>query len=159
VVRRAGLDEAQDPTATPGVRFQFGLSSILLFVTLFAILCSIIKMSPGLGVALAILAAPALVRTCVVALRQSARGKSMSAGDKTAFFLVSVCMVLFVVVAAAGAFFVAAGVICVSTVPVGAASGIPSLAVAFGIAGIVVGFAAAAFVAWRLWKSLTRKHR
>ena len=153
VVRRAGLGELDDTHAATGGRFQFGLSSILLFVTLFAILCSIIKMSPGLGIPLAILAAPALLRTCVVALRQSARGKSMSAGEKTQLFVLSIFMVFLVAVAAIIAFCVAAAAICAFAVPMGPGSGNQTLVMVLGIAA---GLAVGVLVAWSLWNLFTK---
>jgi hypothetical protein len=158
-ITAAGIVPTPRPeqAARPSGRLQFGLSSILLFVTLVAILGSIFRMSPGLGIAAAILSIPAVLRTCMVALREGAGGARMTAGDKTAYFLVSVCMVFVAGLAVTGAFAVAAGVICTLTVPAAAASGAPALAVAFAVTGIVAGVAAAAFVGWRLWKNWLRK--
>jgi hypothetical protein len=148
---------AQQPPAPPAARLQFGLSSILLFVTLVAILCSIIKMSPGLGIPLAILAGPALLRTCVVALRHSASGSPMSASEKAQAFAVSLAMVFTVVLTAVGAFIVVAGVVCATSVP--AAGRSDRLAMTFAVAGLVAGLAAATTVTWLFWKHWIGKRK
>jgi len=86
-------------------RFQYGLSSLLLFTTLLAILCSIASMSPGLGIVVAILSVPAIVRTCISASWRGARGQPMSFGKKVAVFLLTLPMIVTVIVAAGAAFF------------------------------------------------------
>jgi hypothetical protein len=111
VAEAAGNRQAARPTG----RFQFGISSILLFTTFVAILCSITTMSPGLGVALAILAIPALLRTYVVAARRGASGKPMSTGGKAGVFLLTLFVVVGAIVAVLGAFVVAFLATCAVT--------------------------------------------
>lgn len=62
--------------------WQFGLSTLLLFVTLAAVLLGVFVMSPGLGVLLAVLIAPPVVRTCTLAARAEARGRPLSDAEK-----------------------------------------------------------------------------
>ena len=49
--------------------FQFGLSSLLLITTLAAVVMSVGVMVPGVGIALAIVATPALIRTYILTRR------------------------------------------------------------------------------------------
>jgi hypothetical protein len=83
---------------------QYGISSLLLVITFVAILCSIIKMNPGLGIVIAILTLPAMIRTVLVAFRQRESGKPMSAAGKTGVFFLTMAMSLCVVVASCAAF-------------------------------------------------------
>jgi len=94
------------PRAEPRARFQFGLASILLVITLCAVLLAIGRMSPGIAIVLAILATPALVRTALAASRSRARGEPMSVEAKAALFASTVGILLAVGVAAGVAFFV-----------------------------------------------------
>ena len=50
--------------------FQFGLSSLLLITTLVAVIMSVSVMVPGIGILLAIISVPALVRTYVLVRRK-----------------------------------------------------------------------------------------
>ena len=137
-------------------RLQYGLSSLLLFMTLVAILCSITSMSPGLGIGLIILSVPALVRTCVVAPRSGVHGQPMSVRAKTAVFLITIPVVVFVCVTAAAAFFATCGV----TMGIGGTvSGRwdSSLVVAV-ILGSIVGLMVAVLLTRLLLKSSRRRH-
>jgi hypothetical protein len=84
--------------------FQFGISSLLLVITFVAILCSVVKMNPGLGIVVAVLTVPAVLRTVLVAFRQQQGGKPMSAAGKTGVFMLTMAMSLCVAVAACAAF-------------------------------------------------------
>jgi hypothetical protein len=99
----------------PAGSFQFGLSSLFLLMTLAAILCSVIKMNPGLGIAMAILSTPALVWTMVAASRRRSRGNPMSPGRKAGMFIVALLAVVGAVVAVVGAFVVAFLATCATT--------------------------------------------
>ena len=83
---------------------QYGISSLLLIITFVAILCSITKMNPGLGIVIAILTLPAMIRTVLVAFRRRESGAPMSAAGKTGVFLLTMAMSLCVVVASCAAF-------------------------------------------------------
>jgi hypothetical protein len=121
VVRRgAGLSETPlmatvvgDRSGTAGssdyeerVRFQFGISSLLLLMTLTSVLFGLFSMAPGLGIVAMVLAVPALVPTCIAAMRKGSRGRPMTALQRTAVFLVWMGLMLAVVGAAGIAFFI-----------------------------------------------------
>jgi hypothetical protein len=150
VVPEPGRRSAAYRPGGTGGRFQFGLSSILLVVTFFAIICSIIKMSPGLGIVIAILALPALVRTCVVVLRHNAEGDPLSVRKKVVVFVLTLCMILLVAVAVICALVVAFTAICGSMVPRDPDFGWTLL---FGAIGLTI----APLLAWLLWKRLRGK--
>ena len=70
-----------------GLKLQFSLASLMLIVTLTAILFSIYEIKPGLGIVLFILAGPALLRTVVLALQKGSRNTPMTTAGKIGFFL------------------------------------------------------------------------
>jgi hypothetical protein len=88
------------------VRFQFGISSLLLLMTLTSVLFGLFSMAPGLGIAAMVLAVPALVPTCIAAMRKGSRGRPMTALQRTAVFLVWMGLMMAVAVAAGIAFFI-----------------------------------------------------
>jgi hypothetical protein len=139
----------EPPPPLPQARFQFGLSTILLVVTVTAILCSITKMRPGLGIPLAIFSLPALVRTCLVVRRWDARGQPMSTGHKASVFVVTVFTIAAAVVAGILVFYIVVFVTCLAGGPSFPYVASPAAPVVAGIAGI----ATAIFVSWILWKS------
>lgn len=87
-----------DPPASDGARkatqaraaapqhlgYSFSLSTMLLITTLFAICCGLIASYPGLGVIVAILLAPVIVRTARVVRRREAAGATVSTAEKLA---------------------------------------------------------------------------
>jgi hypothetical protein len=99
--------DAAAPTADQDrAPFQFGLSSLMLVTTLTAVLLGVAAMAPGLGIALAVLAAPALVRTANVAVRRRRRGEPLSARAKMWVFGGTLGLLAIVGTAAAAAFVV-----------------------------------------------------
>jgi hypothetical protein len=98
---------ASPPPAAPErrVAFQFSLATLMLTVTVVAVLLGVFVMSPGWGIVLAILMTPAWLRTCVVVSGREARGRPMSAHQKLELFAASVGVVLNAGMAAIGAFF------------------------------------------------------
>jgi hypothetical protein len=124
-----------------------------LVTTLLAIICSIIRMAPGLGIFLAIVTVPALVRTCILAYRSVARGQRMSAGKKAGVFLLSMVMVsIVIVVSSAVSLFIAFVVICTPGGNVSGGPGGPGLGpdnVPLGLTlGGLAGLAVAALLIW-----------
>ena len=85
--------------------FQFGLASLLLFTTLVAVLLSAFTTFPGLGIALTILAVPALARTCFVAIRTRDRGQPMPVMTKIHVFLVTLGVATLIAVAVGATFY------------------------------------------------------
>jgi hypothetical protein len=131
-------------------QFQFSLASLMLIVTLTAVLLGVGGMAPGLGIALAVLASPALVRTSVVAALSRARGKPMSVGAKVALFVVSLIVAVVIAIAAGAAFFVSclAGAV--------AAPGGGSLIVGM-TCGLLGALSVAGLLLWAFWLRKRRK--
>jgi hypothetical protein len=154
-IARAPRTEERPPSPTG--RLQYDLSSLMLFMTLIAILSSIIGMNPGLGIVVAILAVPALVRTCVVASGGGARGQTLSPGGKVAVFLLTLAMIVTVIVATGAAFFFT----CLATCALGASGGGHEGDSALMFAGIIFGLVASLVVGVLLtrlfWKLSHRK--
>jgi uncharacterized membrane-anchored protein len=100
------------PAAVPHKPFQFGISSLLLIMTLVCIIGSVTTMAPGLGIAMMVLGVPALVHTCVVASRRGASGKPMSSGAKALSFTLGLVTALAVTAVAGVAAFVTFFAVC-----------------------------------------------
>jgi hypothetical protein len=88
------------------VMFQFGISSLLLLMTLTAVLFGLFSMEPGLGIAAMVLAVPALVPTSIVAMRKGSRGRPMTALQRVGVFTAWVALMMVVAIAAGIAFFI-----------------------------------------------------
>lgn len=93
------------PSAAHHAYLQFSLASLMLTITLCAVLFGAAAVLPGLGIVLAILAAPAFIHTAVTAVRRRERGRQMDAMQKTVFFCGSLGAVVVTLVAAGIAFF------------------------------------------------------
>ena len=109
------LDRMPDPVSRPALRppapviepraaYQFGLSTLLLTTTLFAVICGAFAIAPGIGVALVLVVTPALVRTAMNAVRGKVRGRPMSVPEKLGAFIGSVGVVLAICLGAGAAF-------------------------------------------------------
>jgi heme/copper-type cytochrome/quinol oxidase subunit 2 len=125
-------------------------------MTLVAILCSITSMAPGLGIVLAMLTVPALVRTCVISARRGARGEPTSIGEKTTVFLLTLATIIIVMVVAIAVFFVTLLAICATTAGAGRpvdGGGIFLALTLGGIAGVTV----AILLTWLFWKFSHRR--
>ncbi len=82
----------------------FTLSSLFLVMTLIAVCLGVLVQAPGLGVPLAVLSAPALIRTVWVRSKRKTRGQPMTVWDKALVFLGSLAIVATIAASAAGAF-------------------------------------------------------
>src|SRR5512137_1577394 len=65
----------------PG-RYQDRLASVLLVMTLIAVVASMIAIRLEVGIAVALVTLPALAWTCQVVRRRKTRGQSLSVGRK-----------------------------------------------------------------------------
>lgn len=141
--------------APHGPPLQFSLATILLVMTLIAVCFGAFGISPGLGLAVAAFAAPALIRTLVVGAQQKRAGQRLSIADKLTAFLASLGIMILVAVAAIVAFQIA----CWGTCGIIAAADSQSLVDEAGfIASVVVGSAAAIAVGiWILWATRPRR--
>ena len=132
---------AINPYAPPApeesrVPFQFSLWALLIFTTYVAVLLSIGLMVPGLGIFLAILLTPALLRTYFRTVQAMARGEPPSGVEKLHFFVTG--MGIAVVIGLA--WVVALAVMCFAALSAGSRGGSGPIIVfaAGGIGGLVV---------------------
>ena len=104
----AATTEQIDETSTPAERragYQFSLASLLIVMALAAVILSIGVVLPGLGIALALLVAPALVLTNITAMRSLAKGHPLSRSDKLSLFAAALGAILLTLIATGIAFF------------------------------------------------------
>lgn len=134
---RAALTTAptsENPFAASAHR-TFSLSSLFLVMTLAAVCLGVFAAAPGVGVALAIVATPALVRTMVVSSRGKARGSRLSPTEKVWTFAASACLLVVVIAAAGIAFFYACATVVFGN-PFGVRT--PGVSQAVGLATLVL---------------------
>ncbi len=77
---------------------------VVLLVGLILVFGVLVSIAPGFGILLAVLTAPALIRTAVVITRKRSQGKVLSGGEKSLLFLASIAAVVTAGVAATTAF-------------------------------------------------------
>jgi len=107
-------------------------------------------MNPGLGIAMAILTVPAMLRTVLVAFRRREGGQPMSVGSKAGIFILTLAMTVSVIVAASAAFFFTCLISAqgsLDRLPVGLTLG--------GIMGLVVGVG----LTWGFWQALRNSRK
>jgi hypothetical protein len=152
VASRAPAPRTLDDPPRP---LQYGISSLLLAITFAAIICSLIKMNPGLGIAAAILTIPAAIRTILVAFRRQQSGAPMSTGGKAGIFMMTMAMSFGVVIAACTAFCATFFLTCTAALASkGGPKGDP-FTIAF-IFGAVAAIGAAAVVSLAFWTAVRR---
>jgi len=91
----------------------YSLSTLFLLVTLACVLLGISAAAPGLGIPLAVMALPALIRTFASARVKGKDIASVSAPQAIGAFVLSLGVVFLVVIAASIAFLAACFVTCV----------------------------------------------
>lgn len=89
------------PRANPA---QFSLETLMLVITLIAVCLGMIMALPGVGILVAIVAAPALVRTLVAGYQDRAAGTPMTLSEKLLTFAASTGVALAVLAAGSTAF-------------------------------------------------------
>jgi uncharacterized membrane protein len=119
---------------------QFTMGSIFLVTTLAAILCAVFVLIPGLGILLAFVSAPPLIRTTLVVNRIKQSGSLVSPQNKILLFLSSVVTTI---VISSVSLIVAVGSFCTVCLSAGTESAIPfALLISVIITGLVLwGFA------------------
>jgi hypothetical protein len=127
------------PEAAVGSPWSFSIGSLMLVVTLAAVCLGLGAAAPGLGIALAIVATPALVRTFVSSAQRKAQGERLQPGDKVATFAASVGVVLLAGVAAGVAFFATCLIACFPAMATGSDTAIQVGLVACVLAALVAG--------------------
>ena len=93
------------PFAERRAAFQFSLATLMLTVTLVAVILGAFRVAPGAGIVLVIIVTPAWLRTCLSVARRKARGRPMTPAEKLGGFAGSVGVVVIVGVAAGIAFY------------------------------------------------------
>jgi hypothetical protein len=130
---------------------SFSMATLMMFVTLVAVVCGVFSIAPGIGVALALVLLPVLAHTAISAHREEALGHSLGPGERIVLFFGSLGLVVVAGVAASIAF----GVTCFAGFFAGAAAGdvlgtkgYDSLGWG-AVTGIGLGVIAGAFVGYR----------
>lgn len=132
---------------------QFSLASVFLIITLIAVCLGSLRLAPGLGILLIIVATPALVRTCVVGAREKRAGHSLSIGEKVVAFLASSAIIVLVGVAGFIAFQIACWGSCAMIAGIQKKESENALLVGLGTGGI----AGIGTIIWLVWKTWPRK--
>jgi hypothetical protein len=135
------------------VQPQFGLSTMLLIVTVLCICLGLVAIAPGLIVPLVIIVVPALIRTAV-ATRVS--GGPTSVGDKVATFSASLGIIVLIWLAGLVAFGTACTLLVVSGAALNFDNNIVSLLLVLGIGAALGAFA---LMIWLLYKSWPRSNK
>ena len=91
---------------------QFSLETLMLVITLIAVCLGMIMALPGLGIVVAIVAAPALVRTLIAGYQDRQAGTPMTLGEKLLTFAASTGVTLAVLVTGGTAFAAACAGMC-----------------------------------------------
>jgi hypothetical protein len=138
--------------AVPAGYAQYGVSSVLLFIAFAAILSSIVKMHLGLGVIVAVLAIPALLRTMVVASRGDESDEPTSVGRTATSFLLVLVVVGTASTLVLGAFIAAFLATCAATGQSRNADVLTSLVASLAAGGVaaIVTAVLCGLVIWRL---------
>ena len=126
---------------------SFSLATLLAVLTLTAVCIGVTVQAPGIGIGLAVLSAPALVRTVGIGKRHKAKGQPLTIGAKLLAFLGSLAVVTTIAVAS----FIAFVVICFSIGLASHESNNEALFILGWILGIVVGGGIGLFIIRWLW--------
>ncbi len=140
---------------------SFSLATLMMFVTLVAVVCGVFSIAPGVGVAMALVLLPVLAHTAISARGAEALGHSLSPGERIALFFGSLALVVVAGVAASIAF----GITCFGGFFAGAAAGealgargYDSLGWGFAV-GIGLGAIAGGYVGYRAMIALSQSSR
>lgn len=128
---------------------SFSLQSVMLVVTLAALVLGSFSIAPGLGIFLAIVCVPALIRTAIMLRRRESQGTAADAKSKAIMFAASLAVVAVAGVAASIAF----GIVCTTSglVALGA-NGMDSWVIAIPF---LLGGGVGLYVFWRVMKSFS----
>jgi hypothetical protein len=102
-----------------GAHASFSLATLMLYMTLAAIVCGVFSIAPGAGAALALVLIPVLAHSTIQARKERELGHLVPASEKIAIFLTSFVIVVVAGVAASVAF----GITCFAGFWGGAAAG------------------------------------
>lgn len=128
------------------IQRTFKLSSLMLIIALVAVCLGALVESPGLGVVLIIVAAPALLRTLAAIHYFRGRGQRLTTVDKVLFFVGSLLIVTMILMSTLIAFTIVcfpAGLVAIGT-----------LQGAGFLFAVTAGFVPAVFVAYQTTRAL-----
>ena len=140
-------DHVQMPTHVGGPTFS--IMSLLLMMTMVAVILGVFIVAPGLGVLLGVLFLPAFIRTVVIAGRHKVLGQRLDGGQKFSVFMAALAGVIVAGVAAVVAFFGTCGISCLGYAASNGRSG--ELFVLMLYVGIGVGILTAVLVLRKMW--------
>jgi hypothetical protein len=132
-----------DLNALPDSPTQPDLTPLALIATLALVLLGAAAVHPGLGIGLAVLALPAIIRTVILAIQRRKKNKPLSPAGQIGFFLI--CLSLAALVVAAIGVAAAAAFLAICASAMGHNDPTPAL-IAIGVAVVfVVGLVFAAY--------------
>jgi hypothetical protein len=149
---------ADSPMTTSRGVASFSLSTLMMFVTLVAVVCGVFSIAPGVGAALALVLMPVLTHMVIAARREEAMGYTLRPGERFILFFGSLGLVVVAGVAASITF----GISCFAGFFAGAAAGDAFGAKGYdGIAwgafvGMGLGAIAAAYVGYKAMIAMSR---
>lgn len=140
--------------------WSFELASLMLIITLIAVCCGLIVRFPGLGIVLAILALPPLVRTLLVVQRRKKSGRGTGTSSKIGLYLESLIVTGVVVTALVttilGSLIVSLFVMCTAGLGTNRNSDLlPVLGILCGVLSLVV----LAMCIWPFWTWIRARWR
>jgi hypothetical protein len=140
---------------TAGHPLQFSIETLLLVTTLIAVCLGLSLSAPGLGIPLAMVAVPALVRTLIAGHQERAVGGKLSLAEKVLTFLASTGIMIAVLAAGGAAFFATCSVALFGGLAIGEATNVQPIfrSAETWIWGLillssVVGLATAGWIFW-----------
>jgi hypothetical protein len=149
------LPIVDDKSNVPAAAQQFSIATILLVTTLIAVCLGVFRISPGFGLAVIVMAVPALIRTVVIGAQNKRVGQRLSIGDKLRVFAASLGIMVLVGVAGVVAFQIACWGTCGLIAAVDPPSGDAEILLWTSVG---VGSAAALAVGgWIMWATRPRK--
>jgi hypothetical protein len=131
--------------------FQFSLASILLTTTLLATIFAVVATAPGLGILLAIVSMPPLVRTMIVVQRRQERGLEVNSEEKVGLFIASLTVTI---VVSAVALFLSLSTFCGAFLVTTSNTGI---GVPTGLLTLVISAVLIILAIWFFWKWIRRR--
>jgi multisubunit Na+/H+ antiporter MnhB subunit len=152
---RKSSDQPATIQSTTRGQNTYSLSTLFLIITVVCVFCGLIASAPGLGVPLAVLITPALIRTLVVTRIQRSQGMQATVESKISAFFSSLGVVILVLFAAAAAFFAACSAVGLGLLssPAFSAGGLVLALIAGTIMALVVG----GWILGRTWPTRKKK--
>jgi len=145
----------------PRAPYQFGLSTLFLVMTLFAITLSVFSMEPGLGICLAVLSLPPMIRTCLVVYRRKTQGRNVTPTEKIGLYLMSFFVTAIILSVIGAVAFATFFVVCLGAYDVSRNAALPVASLAALVVTILLCWPAVLWVRhrWRKDVQVTGKKK